>query len=80
MALIVRTSKILFRMKFTLDSEMPTALATYRIVYLPSLSVISLALETLVNPVAVTGRPDFAESLTVSVQVTNLFFHLPPVT
>ena len=50
-------------MKCTLDSETPTALVTVK---LSSLSMISLTFETLFLPVAVTGRPDFAESLTDS--------------
>lgn len=42
---------------------MPTALETLRIVYLLSLSIISMAFETFVMPVTFTCRPEFAASL-----------------
>ena len=58
-----------FRMKCTLDGDMPTAFAISRIVYLPLLSIIFLTFETLVLPVASTGRPDFVLSLTDSALV-----------
>lgn len=41
LAEIFRTFKIRFKIKCTHDSDMSTALATSRIVYLPSLSIIS---------------------------------------
>ena len=58
-----------FRIKCTLDSDMLKALAISRIVYLPSLSIISLTFETLILPVAATSRPDSVASLTDSVPV-----------
>lgn len=60
---ILSTFKIRFKLKCT-DSNMPTALEILRIVYLSSLSVISLTFETFPLPVTVTGRSSFAASLT----------------
>ena len=62
LAEIVRTFKIRFKMQCTCNSNMPTGLAISRILYLPSLSIISLILETFALPVTVTGWPDFAAS------------------
>lgn len=42
--------------------------------YLPSLSIIFLTFETFALPVAVTGHPYFATSLSDSVRVINIFF------
>ena len=42
-------------MKCTCDGEMPTLLAMSCIVYLPSLSIISLILETVAIPVTIAG-------------------------
>ena len=44
---------------------MPTPLAVSQKVYLPSLSMIALTSETLLFPVEVTGRFNFAAYLTV---------------
>lgn len=62
-----RTFKIRFIIKCNRDSNMPTALETLRIVYMSSLSIISMAFEAFVMPVKVTGQPDFAASLFDSV-------------
>ena len=69
LAEIVRTFKIHFKMKYNLNSDMPAAFAISRIVYLPSLSIIFLTLETLASPVAFTSRPDFVAPLTDAVPV-----------
>lgn len=56
------------------DSDMPTALAISRIVYLSSLSIISQYFKTFVLPVTVPSRPDFVASLT-----RNFFLYLRTV-
>lgn len=51
---IVRIFKIHFKMKSIHDSDIPTGLAVSQIVYLPSLSIISLTFETFALSVTIT--------------------------
>lgn len=72
-----------FRMKCTRYSDMPTALASSRIVYLPSIT-FKYFLETFetfkcLACCSLSGRSDFAAYLMDSVPVRNSFLHLQTV-
>lgn len=67
MAEIFRTFIIRFKMKYTLQSGMPAALAMSRIEYLQSLSIISGIFETFASHFTVTVRSDFDASLKAAI-------------
>lgn len=63
-------------MKCTRNSDLPTVLITSQIVYLTSVSTISLTFELFASHVTVTGRSYFAASLTDPIQ-KNLHYPIP---
>lgn len=76
---IFHTFQIGFKMKCTRNGDMPTALTILLIVYMPSLSTITLTFETFTLLVTTKGRPDIAASLMHYLPVRNNFLHLRTV-
>lgn len=76
---IFHTFQIGFKMKCTRNGHIPTALIILLIVYMPSLSTITLTFETFTLLVTTKGRPDIAASLMHYLPVRNNFLHLRTV-
>lgn len=76
LAEIFLTFKIRKKIIFIRKSTILKALVISRIVYLPSLSIISLTFETVALSVTVTCRPEFAAILKDSVPDRNFLFYL----
>ena len=76
LAKIFLTFKCFFKMRWTVDSDMPTFRAISRTVNLASPSMISFIFETISLLDANFGLPDFGAFLMDSTPDSNLFFQL----